>query len=87
MKKLIVPITFLILLILQSCTSDKDFSLGKAQLEQQGYTDVVNTGYSYFCCDDRERFKTGFKCKDKNGNVVKGCFCSDLFKGVAIRFE
>lgn len=78
---------FLTCLVLVSCTSDKDFAKGKAQLEQQGYTDIEDTGYKIFCCDEKDHFSTGFKCKDKNGNVVKGCFCSGIIKGVTIRFE
>jgi hypothetical protein len=70
-----------------SCTSNTDFEKGKKNLEQQGYTDVVNTGYNVFCCDEKDQFSTGFKCKDKNGDEVKGCFCSNFAKGVTIRFE
>lgn len=69
------------------CTSDNDFSKGKRQLEQQGYVDVKNTGWNAFCCDEKDTFSTGFECKDKNGNTVKGCFCSTVLKGVTIRFE
>lgn len=76
-----------IIFFLASCTSSDDFELGKKQLEQQGYTDVKNTGYNFFCCDEKDTFSTGFKCKDKDGNVVEGCFCSTMLKGVTIRFE
>lgn len=87
MKKTILSLMLLVTLSFQSCTSSSDFKVGKQQLEQQGYTDVVNTGHNYFCCDEKDNFSTGFKCKDKNGNEVEGCFCSHLFKGVTIRFE
>lgn len=70
-----------------SCTSNKDFEKGKKQLEMQGYTDVENTGYNAFCCADKDTYSTGFKCKDKQGNVVKGCICSGVLKGITIRFE
>ncbi|OWP84357.1 hypothetical protein BWK59_05760 [Flavobacterium davisii] len=70
-----------------SCTSDNDFLKGKKQLENQGYKDIVNTGYNAFCCDENDSFSTGFKAKDKNGNEVKGCVCSGVFKGITIRFE
>lgn len=70
-----------------SCSSKNDFEKGKQQLEQQGYTDVENTGHRIFCCDDKDDFSTGFKAKDKKGNVIKGCFCSGFTKGVTIRFE
>jgi hypothetical protein len=70
-----------------SCTSKNDFYKGKNQLENQGYTDIVDTGYNAFCCSDRDNFSTGFKAKDKKGNVVEGCICSGLLKGITIRFE
>jgi hypothetical protein len=84
MKKLLI---LLLLPLLISCSSNNDFSKGKQQLEQQGYTDIRNTGYNFFCCDEKDTFSTGFECKDKNGNTVRGCFCSTIFKGVTIRFE
>jgi len=85
MKKIIFILA--IMIVLSSCTSDNDFEKGKKQLEQQGYTEIENTGYTMFCCDKKDTFSTGFKCKDKKGNVVKGCFCSSVLKGVTIRFE
>jgi hypothetical protein len=86
MKKVFISLLVLGIFI-TSCTSDNDFNKGKQQLEQQGYTDVVNVGYTTFCCGDDDDFSTGFECKDKNGNVVKGCFCSAMGKGLTIRFE
>lgn len=74
-------------LTLTSCTSDSDFEKGKKQLEQQGYTDVENTGHEWFCCDDKDTYSTGFECKNAKGEVVEGCFCSTVLKGVTIRFE
>ncbi len=70
-----------------SCSSESDFENGKRQLESQGYTDIVDTGYEPFCCGEDDSFSTGFRCKDKNGNTVKGCFCSAMGKGITIRFE
>ncbi len=94
MKKLILStklrhIAYLLLVavFISSCTSSNDFEKGKKQLEQQGYTDVVNTGHNFFCCDQKDTFSTGFRCKDKSGNIVEGCFCSNVLKGVTIRFE
>ena len=84
MKKVV---TILLICLSISCTSDNDFSNAKKQLENQGYTDVVNTGWNAFCCDEKDNFSTGFKAKDKNGNKVKGCICSGVLKGITIRFE
>ena len=79
--------SLLLLAALNGCTSSNDFEKGKKQLEQQGYTDVKNTGHNFFCCDEKDTFSTGFECKDKNGGIVKGCFCSSVLKGITIRFE
>ena len=84
MKKLFLILTVLFFV---SCTSSKDFENGKKQLENMGYTDIENTGYNAFCCSDDDSYSTGFKCKNKQGETVKGCFCSSAFKGVTIRFE
>ena len=75
------------LLFFTSCSSNSDFEKGKRQLENQGYTQVKNTGYNMFCCDDKDNFSTGFEAKDKNGQIVKGCFCSGIMKGITTRFE
>lgn len=72
---------------LVACSSSNDFKKGKEQLETQGYTDIENTGHSFFCCSDEDTYSTGFKAKDKNGKEVKGCFCSENFKGITIRFK
>ena len=86
MKKTLLLLGFLII-GLNSCTSDNDFEKGKKQLENQGYTNIVNTGYNAFCCSNEDSFSTGFEAKDKNGNEVEGCFCSSVFKGVTVRFD
>lgn len=44
--------------LFSSCTSENDFQKGKQQLEQQGYTDVVNTGIDLLCCDENDGFTT-----------------------------
>jgi|10_taG_2_1085330.scaffolds.fasta_scaffold02292_2 hypothetical protein len=76
-----------VVILCTSCTSSNDFQKGKKQLEQQGYTNVENTGWAAFCCSDEDTFSTGFKAKDKQGRTVKGCFCGGVLKGVTIRFE
>ena len=85
-KTLILGI-FLALVTVTGCSSSNDFEKGKIQLEQMGYTNVQNTGHAWFCCDEKDKFSTGFKCTDKTGKTVKGCFCSGFLKGVTVRFE
>lgn len=86
MKKTVL-ISLICLFAFLSCTNNNDFEKGKKQLEMQGYTDVESTGYDVFCCSDKDTFSTGFQCKDKQGNTVKGCICSGVLKGITIRFE
>lgn len=85
MKK--ITFFILILLFITSCSSSEDFENGKKQLENMGYTDIENTGYSSFCCSDGDSYSTGFSCKNKKGETIEGCFCSGLSKGVTIRFK
>lgn len=84
MKKII---TALFLMFLIGCTNEDDFNTGKQQLLNQGYTNIRSTGYEYWCCDQKDTYSTGFICNDKNGNVVKGCICSGITKGITIRFK
>ena len=79
--------TLCVVILCTSCTSSSDFEKGKKQLENQGYTNVKDTGYNWFCCSDKDTFSTGFTALDKKGNKVKGCICSGVLKGVTIRFE
>jgi hypothetical protein len=78
---------FFALILTVSCTSSNDFKKGKELLESQGYTNVKNTGWSAFCCDEKDKFSTGFTALDSKGNKVEGCFCSGVLKGITIRFK
>ena len=84
MKKIILIISLLFLL--SNCSSDNDFNVGKKQLKAQGYTQIVNTGWSPFSCAEDDTFSTGFTAVDKDGNKVEGVFCGGLIKGVTIRY-
>jgi hypothetical protein len=86
MKKLIYASLFILILMI-SCTSSNDFEKGKKQLEQQNYTNIKDTGFSWFCCDDKDNYSSGFTAIDRRGNEVEGCICSGYFKGVTIRFN
>lgn len=85
MKKIILTIFSAVYLF--ACTSSNDFNNGKNQLENMGYTDVVKTGYSFFCCGKDDSYSTGFTAKNKKGETVRGCMCSAIGKGITIRFE
>lgn len=82
-----ILISAFLLLFISSCTSNGAFENGKKQLQMQGYSNIENTGYSWFCCSKDDDFSTGFEAIDKNGNKVTGCFCSGVLKGVTIRFN
>lgn len=85
MKKIILS---LLIISITSCTSSSDFEKGKAILENQGYTEVENTGYDAFCCSgDSDSFSTGFRATGKHGEEIKGCICSGFMKGITIRYE
>lgn len=84
MKKLLL---LLLLSITISCTNDADFNKGKRQLELQGYTNVQNTGYEYWCCGENDTYSTGFRATAKDGTIVTGCICSGWGKGITIRFN
>ena len=85
MKKAIIYLTLMV--VFTQCQSLDDFEKGKKQLESQGYTEVKNTGLDMFCCDQKDEFTTGFVCKDKSGNIVRGCICSGIYKGITIRYK
>lgn len=56
-------------------------------LEQNGYTNIQMTGYSFFACSEDDTFATGFQATSPTGQVVEGTVCSGLFKGATIRFN
>lgn len=74
----------LILGLLSGCT---DASTAKRVLHQQGYTDVVITGYRPFVGSDGDTYVTGFEATAPNGSRVTGAVCSGLLKGATIRFD
>jgi len=72
---------------LMSCSSESDFEKGKQILENQGYTNVTNTGFDAFCCSDSDDWSTGFEATSKDSSIIHGCICSGIGKGITIRFE
>ena len=79
-------ISAIVIGVLTANTGD-GFEIGAKQLEQQGYTNIQNTGNDWFCCADDDYVSTGFECRNSKGEIVKGCICSGVGKGVTIRFQ
>lgn len=47
-------------------------------LEDQGYTDVELTGFSWFSCSEDDQIRTGFYAKSQSGRVIRGTVCCGL---------
>jgi hypothetical protein len=76
---------FLFLLILLTACTDN--STAYRVLKNDGYTNIMFTGYSWFACSRDDFYHTGFIAV-KNQNKVSGTVCSGLiFKNATIRFE
>jgi hypothetical protein len=72
------------LLGLTACTDQKG---AQRVLEEQGYTDIKTTGYSFFACSENDTFATGFEAMSPAGKSVKGTVCSAFWKGKTIRLH
>lgn len=71
-------------LVLAACTDPKEAT---RVLEENGYTEVKMTGYSFFACSKDDFFHTGFEATSVVGKRVEGTVCSGmLFKNSTIRF-
>lgn len=80
MKKALIAISILI----GSCTNP---SHTKDILTNEGYTDIVLTGYEPFMCSERDTYSTGFCATNMNGKRVCGAVCGGIGKGYTIRFN
>jgi hypothetical protein len=68
-----------------ACT---DEPLARRVLADQGYTDVVLTGYDPWMCGRDDDYSTGFRATSQSGAKVSGAVCSAfLTKGATIRFK
>lgn len=57
-------------------------------LQQQGYTNVVVTGWRPFAASKDDFYATGFQATSPNGQVVTGTVTRGLFfKGSTVRFD
>ena len=68
------------------------FKKGKRQLEIQGYKNIKETNYPWFCCAEEDSLlcSTGFEATDADGQKVSGCMCVKdciIRNSVTIRFE
>ena len=80
-----VILCFFLLFFIVSCT---DGFYTKKILEDQGYTEVEITGYSFFACSKDDWYHTGFRAKSPIGRPVSGTVCSGLvFKSHTIRLD
>lgn len=83
MKNLIF--LFIILVSLRSCLTNEDKP--RQVLEEQGFTNIRFTGYSFFMCSDKDTYSTGFEATSPTGKEVKGAVCGGFMKGYTVRFE
>ena len=67
-----------------SCTDEKG---ALRILENEGYTNIVLTGYDAYGCSDSDDFSTGFTATNSHGKQVVGVVCSGMCKGYTIRFH
>lgn len=56
-------------------------------LDQQGYKNIVVTGWRPFMADKNDIFSTGFRAINSNGKNVSGAVTEGWFKGKTIRFD
>ena len=84
MKRILLLVICAAALLLNGCTRP---DAARRMLEQNGYTNIEITGYSFFMCSDSDSFSTGFKAKAPNGRQVEGAVCDAFLKGATIRFK
>jgi hypothetical protein len=69
---------------LSGCTNEPH---ARKVLAENGYTSVQITGYSWFSCDDKDTFSTGFVATAPGGRKVTGAVCEGWLKNATIRFQ
>lgn len=84
-KKIMSWAIILILFIIIACTNEMSM---KNLLENEGYTEIEFTGYSWFSCGESDFYHSGFRAKNKNGKIIEGTVCEGfLFKDKTIRYK
>jgi len=82
MKKIIFAL--IVATMFCACSNSQD---AERVLQENGFTNIQTTGYSFFACGKDDFFSTGFTATSVNGSQVSGTVCSGLlFKGSTIRF-
>jgi len=56
-------------------------------LADQGYTEIVITGWRPFAAGKDDSFSTGFEARSPGGRKVTGAVTSGFFKGSTIRLD
>lgn len=80
---------FLVVFGLSSCTDEK---VARELLEDEGYTNISITGYSYFGCGRGDTSHTAFSATSQKGHRRSGVLCCggpSLFgsKGCTVRWD
>lgn len=75
---------FLSALLLSACTDEESAT---KVLSEQGYTDVVTSGYSFLGCGRDDVYRTEFSAVSPTGKRVNGVVCGGWFKGSTVRFH
>ena len=88
MKNILLSICLICLLSLGlvSCEGTEPDKATRV-LEDQGYTNVVITGYNAWSCSEDDWYRTGFTATSIAGKPVKGTVCSSDYKGSTIRLD
>ena len=77
----------IVLAALLSIAACSDEQTARRVLEEQGFTEVRTTGWSWFGCGKDDTFSTGFEAKSPRGSSVSGVVCSGWFKGATVRLD
>lgn len=56
-------------------------------VEQQGFSNVQETGFRPFACATQDVWRTGFAATAPNGDKVTGTVCEGFLKSKTVRFD
>lgn len=83
----VVGVFAVLLAVIAGYTGNVSPAKAKGALHAQGIKNVTLTGYSFFGCDSREYYSTGFTGTGADGKPVSGVVCSGFLKGVTVRYD